>query len=336
MAEQRRIAKPAGGARNSNCQLTTKIPVYSTTYSATFGKRVHDPLRVNFKSYYGHPSGTGFTANQRPGLYYRPTLDHIDNPRFGILLSDSFMSLTKRDYQPRIRSDFSGSLPNLNNKLPHSGFCQLRTHTNKASTVEDKSEYQRCFLPHRLTSIVSQNHVIVGPKEDTSYTEGTELQLNTFQEKNRSNVELRQTPRSVMKNDFLPPLPLQDKGAIPALCSHSCRETGFTRDTKAPLACPTSLLPSPHTKSRPLTKKTIGKKEPTGSLLNAPNNQCLPNTPFDISHFKTHYKSRFCDYADVDKLRCGYIGAGILSTKMDTGYNRRGTDRYTNVARSQS
>ncbi|KAK2842358.1 hypothetical protein Q5P01_012558 [Channa striata] len=326
MAEQGRIAMPAGGARASNCQLTSKTPAYITSYRASFDERLQDSLRVNFRSYHGHPSGTGFTANLRPALYYRRSLDHIDNPQFGLLLSDSFTSQTKRHYQPHIMSDFS--LPNLNNKPPQSGFHQLWTHPKPASTVEDKTEYQRYFVPHHLRPTVFQNPVIVGCKENTGFTEGTELQLNTFQDKNRTNVRLRQTPSSVMKNDFLPPSLLEGKEPIPGLCSHSSRETGFTRGAKDPLACPSSLLPSPQAKIIPITKKTIGKKEPTGSLLNTTNSQVLPHTPFDFSHFTTHYKSSFCNSANVDKLRCGYTGSGIINTKMDTGYNRREMDRF--------
>eukprot|EP00064_Thunnus_orientalis_P003418 superscaffoldBa00000277_g3427 len=116
--------------------------------------------------------------------------------------------------------------------------------------------------------------------------------------------------------------------ATPSLRSHSSRETGYTRGTLAPLACPTSLLPSPETKINTPTQKMIGKKEPSGSLLNAPNNQAFPSTPFDCSHFTTHYKSTFCHHADLEKLRSGHTGAGIINSKMDNGYNRRDMDRF--------
>ncbi|XP_044050461.1 protein phosphatase 1 regulatory subunit 32 [Siniperca chuatsi] len=310
------------GAPGSRGRLSgNTVKLYNTSYRASY-----DAGRV-FTSCIGHPSGTGFTANQRPAIYYRPGLDHIDNPQFGLLLSDSLISQTKRHFQPHIRSDCSGSLPNLVNKPRESGFHQLRSHP-KAVTAEEKTEYRSLFVPHRFTPTVSQNRVTVGPKEESGFTEGTDLQLNTFQEKKSCMVEPRQTHSSVMKSDFMQPSFLQGTEAISGLCSHSARETGFTRGAIAPLACPTSLLPSPHTKSNAPSEKTVGKKEPTGFLLNAPNNQAFPNSPFDCSHFTTHYKSTFCHQADYEKLKSGHTGAGILSAKMDNGYNRRDMDRF--------
>ncbi|XP_029288861.1 protein phosphatase 1 regulatory subunit 32 [Cottoperca gobio] len=321
MAEQGRIVMPTVGATGSRGRLTgNTVRRYNTSY---------DLGRAHFTSYLGLPSGTGFTSNQRPAIYYRPSMDHIDNPQFGLsLLSDSFTTQTKQHYQLHVRSDCMGSLPNLINKPRDSGFYQLRIRP-QAETMEEKTEYQRLFVPHRLTPTVSQNHVTVGPIGESGFTEGTDLQLNTFQDKRNCLVEPLQTPGSVMKNDFTAPSFLQGTEARPSLCnSHFSRETGFTRGAIAPLACPSSLLPSPQTKSNSPTEKTIGKKEPTGSLRNAPNNQAFPNTPFDCSHFNTHYKSTFCRDADYEKVKTGHTCAGIISAKMDNGYNRRDMDRF--------
>ncbi|XP_056243653.1 protein phosphatase 1 regulatory subunit 32 isoform X1 [Seriola aureovittata] len=333
MAEPRRTVTATVGATGSWGGLTSDtLKVYKTSYRASYGERARDTGRVNLSSHLSRVNETGYTANQRPAIYYRPSLDQTDNPQFGLLLSDSLMSQTKRHYQPHIRSDCSGSLPNLINRSRDSGFCYLRSHPRTVA-AEEKTEYQRLFGPHRLTPAVSQNHVTIGPKGETGFTEGTELQLNTFQEKNSSMVQVEppQTHSSVMKNDFLRPSFLQGTEAIPGLRSHSCRETGYTRGDIAPLACPSSLLPSPQTKSNAPTEKTIGKKEPTGSLLNALNNQPFPNTPFDWSHFTTHYKNKFCHDADLEKLRCGHTGAGVITAKMHNGYNRRDMDRYTHM-----
>nr|XP_020475045.1 protein phosphatase 1 regulatory subunit 32 [Monopterus albus] len=237
------------------------------------------------------------------------------------------MSQTKRHYQPHIWSDCSGSLPNLINKPRDSGFYQLKSH-QKTATVEKKTEYQRLFVPHPLSPTGSQNHVTIGPKGETGFTEGTQLQFNTFEEKNSCKVEPRQTHSSVMKDDFLPPSFLQGMEAIQGLSSLSCQETGFNRGAVAPLACPTSLLQSPQTTKNATTQKTIGKKEPSGSLLNAPNNLVFPNTPFDSSHFTTHYRSKFCRYAEVKDWRSSQIGVGIISATMDSSYSRRCMDRF--------
>ncbi|XP_073329001.1 stabilizer of axonemal microtubules 4 [Pagrus major] len=245
-----------------------------------------------------------------------------------LLLSDNYVSQTKRHYQPHIQPDYySRPLPNLVNKHRQSGFHQLKSHP-KTVTAEEKTEYQRLFVPHPLTSTVSQNLVTVGPKGKSGFTEGTDLQHYTFQDRKSCIVESHQTRSSVMKSDFMPPTFLQGAEARPGLCSLSSRETGFTRGAIAPLACPSSLLPSQQTQSNAPTAKTIGKKEATGSLLNAPNNQTFPDTPYDRSHFTTHYKSTFCHRADTEELKSGYTAAGIISTKMDSGYNRRDVDRF--------
>ncbi|KAA8590094.1 hypothetical protein FQN60_014028 [Etheostoma spectabile] len=181
MAEQGKIVMPTVGATGSRGQLTgNTVKLYNT---------FHDPGRVNFTSYPRHISETGFTSNQRPAIYYRPCLDRIDNPQFGLSLSDNFTSQTKQHYQPHIRSDCLGPLPNLINKPAHSGFYQLRTGPRTA-TVEEETEYQRLFVPHRLTPTVSQNYATLRPKGRSRFIDGTDLQLNTFQEKKSCMLNL--------------------------------------------------------------------------------------------------------------------------------------------------
>ncbi|XP_042352666.1 protein phosphatase 1 regulatory subunit 32 isoform X2 [Plectropomus leopardus] len=316
MAEQGRIVTLSVGATGSRGPLTGNAD--NTSYRASY-----DPGRLSFNSFLAHPSKTGFTSNQRPAIYYKPSLDLTDNPQFGHLLSDSFMSQTKLHYQPHIHSDCSGSMPNIINKPRGSGYHQLR-NLPKTVSMEEKTEYQRLFVPHRLTPTVSQHHVIVGPKVQTGFTQETDLQLNTFQDKNSHMVELLQAPGSVMKTDFKRPSFLQCTEATANLCSsHFSRESGYTRGATAPLAWPSSLLPSPQTKSTAPTERTIGKKEPTGHLLNAPNNQVFPNTPFDGSHFTTHYNNMFCHDAGSEKLKSGHTCSGIFSAKRDSGFSRR-------------
>ncbi|XP_068459635.1 stabilizer of axonemal microtubules 4 [Clinocottus analis] len=287
--------------------------------------RVHGMM--TFTPHLGHAAG--YTSNQRPAIFYKPSLDLIDNPRFGLLLYDNFMSQTKRHYPPPAQSDHTGPFPNLMNKSRHSGFHQLKS-LPKTATVEENTEYQRWFVPHHITASVSQNHSTVGPKGESGFTEGTDLQLNTFVDKKSCMVETLQDQSSVMKSDFLtPPLFLQGTEARPNECgSHFSRETGFTRGAVAPLACPTSLLPSPQTKSNAPTTESIGKKEPSGFLLNAPSNQTLPHTPFGYSHVNTSYESAFCHSANYEMSTSDHTGAGIMNGKRDNSYNRRDMDKF--------
>ncbi|KAM7003497.1 stabilizer of axonemal microtubules 4 [Tautogolabrus adspersus] len=275
----------------------------------------------NFTSHLGHTSSSGFTANNRPAIYYRPSLDLIDNPDMGFMLSDNFMSQTKQHYQPHLQPACSGSLPNLLNKRRESGFHQLKCPP-KTAILEEKTEYQRTNAP--FTPTVSQKHMTVGPKSESGFTRETDRQPRKI-----STVEPHQSHSSVMKSDFISPSFLQDIEATPGLCGRSCQESGFTRGAISPLACdPTSILPSIKTKSEAPTKKSIGKKEPTGSLSNSSNNQAFPKTPFDCSHFTTHYESSFGHPAAYEKFKSGSAQAGIIRTKMDNGYNRRDMDRF--------
>ncbi|XP_036964407.1 protein phosphatase 1 regulatory subunit 32 isoform X2 [Acanthopagrus latus] len=326
MAEQERTTAGATGSRGR----LTSSKLCNTSYWETYCERVQDQSSMNLSPFLGHPSGTGFTANQRPVVFYRPSLDHVDNPQFGLLLSDNYKSQTKRHYRPHIQPDYySGPLPNLVNEHRRSGFHQLKS-LPKTVTAEAKTEYQRLFVPHPLTSTVSQNLVTLGPKGKTGFTEETDRQPFTFQDRESCAVESRQTHSSVTKTDFMPPTFLQFgvTEARPGLCRLSSRETGFTRGAIAPLACPSSLLPWKQTQSKAPTLKTIGKKEPTGALLNAPSNQIFPEAPYDRSDFTTHYKSMFCHCADTEELKSGHTPSGIYGVKMDSGYNRRDTDRF--------
>ncbi|XP_029991617.1 protein phosphatase 1 regulatory subunit 32 [Sphaeramia orbicularis] len=313
MAEQGRIVMPIVGATGNRGRLTSNTLKLHNICKM----RLTPPL---------HPSKSGFTSNQRPVLSYRPSLDLIDNPHFGLLLSDSYMSQTKLHYRPQIHSDGSEYLAKVNNKPTVSGFHQSGTHP-KAASLEEKTEHQRVFIPHPLTPTVShQNHVTLGPKQETGFTKEKDRQFYTFLDKTSSMVEPPCTQDSVMKSHFLPPSSRQGTVVIPSVRGHSCRETGFSRST-APLACPTSPLPSPWTKTAAPTLRTTGKKEPSGFLHNAPNN-IFPVTPFGSSHFFTHYQNTFSPHVDLRQLRSSYTGAGIISAKMDNSYNRRDMDRF--------
>uniref|UniRef100_A0A3Q4HEH0 Stabilizer of axonemal microtubules 4 n=1 Tax=Neolamprologus brichardi TaxID=32507 RepID=A0A3Q4HEH0_NEOBR len=321
MDELGRIVIPATGAIGRKGQLTNNaVKLHNTTYTAS-----HD--RMGFTSYLGRPSATGFTSNHRPAIYYRPSLDHIDNPQFGLLLSDSFVSQTKLHYQPPIRSGCSGSSTNLVNKPGNSGFHQLKIQPKTAS-VEEKFHFEKA----NIVASVSQNHVTVGPKGGSGFTKAAELQVNTSLMLNRCG-EPHQTPSSVMKTDFMPLSLLQGTEAKSGLCSRSCRETGFTRGDIAPLAHPVSLLSSPQTKTEAPMPSVIGQKEPTGYVLNTHKSQTFPDAPLDPSDFITHYKSKFCHRDDrtwksPEKFKSTNSCPTIVSSKMESGYNLRDTDRY--------
>ncbi|XP_034540790.1 protein phosphatase 1 regulatory subunit 32 isoform X2 [Notolabrus celidotus] len=320
MDEQGRIVMPIIGATGNRAQLAGD-KLHSTSYREFYGQKGSG--MVNFSSHLGNPGRSGFTSNNRPAVYYKPSLDLIDNPQMLLMLSDNFISQTKQHYQPHVLPDGSGSLPSLLEEHRQSGFHQQMSHP-KTAILEKKTEYQRVYDPKHFTPTVHQNHVTLGPKTESGFTRETDRQPRKI-----SVVDPQQTYSSVMRSDFTCPSFLQGKEATPSLCGRSCQESGFTRGAVAPLASDsTSILPSSKTKQETPSKKTIGKKEPTGSLSNAPNNQAFPLTPFDSSHFTTHYRNTFCHRADDEKLTSGGTCYGIISPKKDYAYNRRDMDRF--------
>uniref|UniRef100_A0A3Q2Q9J4 Stabilizer of axonemal microtubules 4 n=1 Tax=Fundulus heteroclitus TaxID=8078 RepID=A0A3Q2Q9J4_FUNHE len=276
---------------------------------------------MTFTSHLGRTNQSGFTSNQRPVIFYGPSLDLIDNPQFGLLLFDNFTSETKQQYQPPNHSNGSRHLPRIHNKPSVSGFHHVSF--SETEPVDKKSEYQRLFVPHRLTHSGS-NYMQMGQKEETGFTQGANLQLNTFKDKNSCTVEPRQTFSSVMKNDFLPPSSLQVSDSMQGV--HS-QESGYTRGAIAPLAIPSSLLPSPETGSNISVVKTIGKNELTGFIRNTPN-EFLPKGPNSTSHFTTHYQSKFCHGYQKDRNSVSASGIISKTQTVDSSYNHRDTDMF--------
>ncbi|KAK7892098.1 hypothetical protein WMY93_024061 [Mugilogobius chulae] len=309
MAEHRRTSSV--GATGSRGQITSS-PLH--THSQTSDEKRY------------HQGESGFTSNQRLVLGYRPTLDLTDNPQYGSLLFDNYISQTKRHYQPYVYHVSSGPVPKLFNKFRESGFYQLNGPP-KPLPQNDKSEYQSLYVTHPLVSTVSPERVIrMGLKEKSGFTEAEDLQINTFLNKACPLLEPRYTHTSVMKTDFSVPSHFQGSEVIPNMRSHSCRETGYTRGTNALLTCPSSLLPSPLRAEAPSLLKTTGKKEPSGFLHNASNYRTFPLVPLHSSHFHTHYGDMYGPDSGV-RPNWSSTGAGILQHKMKTGYNRRDTDR---------
>lgn len=319
MGGQVETLRPALGATgNSGCRWAKSLNPYCTSYSAFYDK---ESFSTAFRQY----SGTGYSANLRPAVYYRPSLDHIDNPSLGLSLLDSFQSQTKCHLQPIIRSDFSQSLPRISGKNRESGYLQLTSLPRATAFLNTESE---SFALHPPQPAVLPVQHIVGAKEKSGFTEEVPLQPNTFLPSYMSHP--RRTEISVTKTDFLPISFLQGSEPLPGLASRAPRETGFSHDTLDGFACPASPFPSFPTrntiKGLPM-EMSIGKKEGSGFILNAPNLSALPNTPYHCSHFLTSYQSKFCDSAAFEKLKPKWNKGGIHKAKSH-GYASRDTDRF--------
>ncbi|XP_048013678.1 protein phosphatase 1 regulatory subunit 32 isoform X3 [Megalobrama amblycephala] len=285
------------GGRPTNAGLDQ----YCTTFRQSYGKELFLPS-------VGHHFGTGYSANHRPVLYYSSSLDRYDNPQFGLSLLDSFESQSKRHYQRLALPDGTAPLACSGSRRRESGYLQLQTQP-RPRAASRQTEYKGTYIPHRLK-------VLVGPIEESGYTEGTNLQPNTFLPQHINMDDARRIQESVTRTDFLPGSFLQGSEALPKLASRALRETGFTRETQRPLTSSGS----------------------SGFVLNAPNITSLSHTPADPQHFLTHYQSKFCDKSSVEQQRSDWVRGGIQRHR-ESGYSGRDTDRFNlsgyNVLASQ-
>ncbi|CAM4733904.1 unnamed protein product [Leuciscus chuanchicus] len=351
--------KPSHGTgRPQGRPTNTGLDQYCTSFRQSYGKELFQPRL-------GHHFGTGYSANHRPALYYSSTLDRYDNPQFGLSLLDSFESQSKRHYQRLALPDGTESLACSGSRRRESGYLQLQTQpktvrakdthieTQQVSrapchvtspwphcsltfslflflslsqrAASHQTEYKGTYNPHRL-------RVLVGPIEESGYTEGSNLQPNTFLPQHINMDDARRIQESVTRTDFLPGSFPQGSEALPKLASHALRETGYTRDTQRPLTGSASLQggfsEDGRQKTRPaLTRLSIGLTGSSGFVLNAPNITSLSHAPADPQHFLTHYQSKFCDKSSVEQQRSDWMRGGIQRHR-ESGYSGRDTDRY--------
>ncbi|KAG1929667.1 protein phosphatase 1 regulatory subunit [Pimephales promelas] len=307
------LKPPHGTGRPEGRPTNTGLDQYCTSFRQSYGKEFFQPSL-------GHHFRTGYSANHRPALYYSSSLDRDDNPQFGLSLLDSFESQSKRHYRRLALPDGTNSLACSGSRSRESGYLQLQTQP-KARAASRQTEYKGTYNPHRL-------RVWVGPREESGYTEGTNLQLNTFLPQHINMDDSRRIQESVTRTDFLPRSFLQGSEALPKLAFRALRETGYTRDTQRPLTGSDGFSEDSRRKTRPaLTTLSIGTKASSGFVLNAPNITSLSHAPADPQHFLTHYRSKFCDQSLVEQQRSDWMRGGVQRHR-ESGYSGRDTDRY--------
>jgi len=81
--------------------------VYHTRYNQQFGEK-------NFEPRVGQHKGTGY-HNLRPQIFYKKSLDHLDNPFMGQLCSRNYESIMKRSFNATCG-------PDGRDQLPHNAF----------------------------------------------------------------------------------------------------------------------------------------------------------------------------------------------------------------------
>ncbi|KAA0701409.1 hypothetical protein E1301_Tti024140 [Triplophysa tibetana] len=301
---------PAGRLTN------TSLDHYCTSYRHSFGQQYFQPCL-------GHHTGTGYSANFRPVLYYTSSLDRYDNPHFGLSLLDSFESQSKRHYRHLVQPDGTEALVCSGSRPRESGYLQLHTQP-RPRAVSCQSESKGLYSPRPPL------RVLVGRREESGYTEGTSLQPNTFLPHHINMDDARRTQQSVTRTDFLPASFLRGSEALPNLASSAPRDTGFTRDTQKPLNSSVSFQGSDASRQKdrsPAVRWSIGPMCSSGFILNAPNITSLSHTPTSPQHFLTHYQSKFCDRASVEQVRADWMKGGV-QTHRQSGYSERDSSRH--------
>ncbi|XP_017562120.2 protein phosphatase 1 regulatory subunit 32 [Pygocentrus nattereri] len=241
---------------------------------------------------------------------------------------DSLQSQSQRHYQKLAVPN--GTEAPLSTRAQSRESSYLQLHTPRPRAVSCLTEYRCAYVPHRPSLPVCRKHRIVGAKEESGFTEGNSLQPYTFLPLHMHVDGVCQTHSSVTRMDFLPSAFLQGSEMLPKLVSHAPRETGFTRDTRNPLASHASLLVhhcGGRQKSSVSAQRSIGLKEGSGFVLNTPTLRTLSHTPSDPMHFLTHYQSKFCDPAAIATLKANWTTGGI-HTHGCSGYRGRDTDRF--------
>ncbi|XP_033909994.2 protein phosphatase 1 regulatory subunit 32 isoform X1 [Acipenser ruthenus] len=299
---------------------------YCTEYSSGFGS-------TGFKPRSGLHTGTGYKSNFRPALYYRASLDRLDNPALGLSLLGNYCSVTHKHFLPSHNPGGTEPLPQ-NTESRGSGFTREPGLTIPGQCpVFLQTEYRGRFPPPVPQPAVSRQHKTVSWKEDTGFTEGSNLEPITYHPPSNYREELsgytdRPTGSSIMKTDFLPSALQQGGEALPRLADRQERMTGYTREGVPPVTSSnqnqhsdppgcfvtvSQLSHGPLALSHPplLGRVTVGSKELSGYSENTPGHVTQSCDPAASQRFLTHYTTKFSDKTPVGADREGWTRGGI-------------------------
>jgi protein phosphatase 1 regulatory subunit 32 len=114
---------------------------YCTSSSTAYGQHWH-----NFEPRKGRHTGTGYSANFRPQVYYTPELDDLDNPTMKVLLSDNYDTVTKKHYRGYGRPSGHEPLTTII-KQNETGFIR-----DKGLSIPTKNQVRSMYLDTRSSS----------------------------------------------------------------------------------------------------------------------------------------------------------------------------------------
>ncbi|XP_019340808.1 protein phosphatase 1 regulatory subunit 32 isoform X2 [Alligator mississippiensis] len=289
---------------------------YATSYGTAYGQEKFHP-RV------GCHLGTGYKSNYPPVVYYKSSLDRVDNPAMGLLLRDNYESVTTQHFRPLQVPDGKCPLP-WSVHQAGSGFVRekpISCPTVKAGPHYMSTEYNSKFrfeMPRQPDFLQRKT---IGVKEETGFTEEVRRNLIVPQ-------PLRSQPGiSITKTDFLPSTIPHGDEFLPVLAKGSKRETGFSQGATDPKGSVPSLRvedsgPLSHSHfqglQRPLQTQTkllgreyVGKKEPSGFSINNGKYVTPPYDPDMPNQYLTSYNSMFYEKMLKGVDREGWTRGGI-------------------------
>lgn len=213
---------------------TDVMKFYCTSYGTNYGKK-----HANFQPRQGKHTGTGYLSNFRPGVYYSPHLDEIDNPSMGTLVGNNYHSVTEKSFQPYKGPVGDEPLPN-SSKQCSSGFTReqpLTVPTQNDGPGYLTTETQEKFKGGQPDRSLAE--LPAGAKEETGFTHGHSVEPITFHPDYAHHSDIppwftdRPTGVSIMKTHFRPSEFAKGSEPLPRLANRSERDTGFTSSTKA-------------------------------------------------------------------------------------------------------
>lgn len=230
------------GSRNLHIKASqgpdiNMMKFYITQNSTTYG-RYHE----KFKPRTGRHTGTGYSANFRPAVYYNQRLDQSDNPTLADICSKNYHTVTELAFQPYKENSGKEPLPGNVHQVG-SGFVRQKPITFPKDAdgpqymLSETSKRFRGDQPDRMDVSMKT----VGDPEGTGFTHAYNVEPITYYpaDPHKNDRPRWQTHRptgiTIMKTDFLRSEYPHGDEPLPNLASGSERGTGFTREKAKPL-----------------------------------------------------------------------------------------------------
>uniref|UniRef100_A0A8C4VW73 Stabilizer of axonemal microtubules 4 n=1 Tax=Gopherus evgoodei TaxID=1825980 RepID=A0A8C4VW73_9SAUR len=197
--------------------LIAAIPLLSLAGQERFHPRV------------GHHSGAGYKSNYRPVVFYKASLDQVDNPAVGHLLQDNYDTVTTKHFRPLQLPDGKYPLP-WSVYQPGSGFVRDKPISFPTTKAVKKVHFDtRDQGPRAITGLEPRQLPVLHKPQGKGSVEGENARHGPLYMSTEYNSKFRFDIPG--QPDFLQRKTIGAK-----------EETGFTEGTQWN---PITILPSP-------------------------------------------------------------------------------------------